>query len=421
MLYSFISETNYCKNRKKIMKKMSIHLIILFSLQHILQINASTSSLPIINRFSRNSLSPDLFKQAEESKLSILKPSDADIKILYQNYPDGSVLFPKNSDVSSRFNNLIAVIKANPSVIEFLRKVHITALNQLYAYLMKIYTNFNLTNPGCLQDSELPTADLAAYLQNEATYETNKKKLIMNHFINLIHAQFKGSILSYTPQASEDTAVALGKIFIQNDCGIDLESFTKAQTDPAIIDQQAEYINILRIYYDFFQTYTSYLSKLEKTGSNQYYTLAQNYKNINHLTMNPSMFFYDIESMRAIESIPFISSTLSLKAKIIPWAPSIVNAAKKGLTQNNHPIAYFKDSLGAITKNIDNAQSLYILVETGPALFEEELLIQPAWMRNQNGCLKILSGCLGNMTQLVGLGIIDSTLESIINKAIGKK
>lgn len=403
--------------------KLLIYLgvIVIIHTNTFLIAGASSASRPIVTRTSKCVLAPELLAEAQQAKMSILKPKDAEINILYQNYPDGSVLFPNNQDVALKFNIMIGSIKKNPDLIEFFRKIHTNSLNQLYVYLMKIYTNLNLTNPGSSQETETTTADVSAYLLDEAIYATNKKKLIMNHFINLIQAQFAASIISYAPATVPDTAVTIGKIFVQNDCGIDLTPFAQPQRDPAIIAQQAIYINFLHQYIDFFRTYTKHLSQIDTNGISQFYTMASAISKStsnNQFKMNPSMFFYDIESMRAIQFIPFVASTIPTSSKLIPWAPIIVNAVAKKLTTNGHQVAYFKDAAGKVTPNQNQAQSLYFLTETGPVLFEQELLAQPAWLNVQDGAIRILRGCLGDFSALVGIGILDSETETIIQKAM---
>jgi hypothetical protein len=388
--------------------------------------SVSSTQKPIINRSSKNDLPPELLAEAQQKNISILAPTTANLPLLYKNYPDGSVLFPNNVDVATKFNTVIQEILKNPGVIEFFRKIHIQSLNSIYAYFMKIYTNLNLTNPGCSQETETPTANISTFLIDETTYATNKKKLIMNHFINLIQAQFGSSIISYVPTTPSDMAVSLGKVFIHNDCGIDLKNYSKPQTDPKIIADQSVYFNFLQKYIDFFQTYTNYLSQIDTNGTNQFYLMAQFISNLINpkdtkqttLLMDPAMFFYDIESMRAIQFIPFVSSTIPASSKLIPWAPIITNAAIKNLTTNGHAIAYFKDATGKITPNQNEAQKLFLLIETGPVLFEQELLAQPEWLNSQNGNIRILRACLGDFSALVGTGILDIVTETVIQKSM---
>ena len=413
-----------CKERKKIMNRLSLKTALIFTIFQVvcnattITANASSAQWPIVTRSSKMVLPPDLLQQAKDQKVSILRPLPADLPLLYHNYPAGATLFPANSDLASKFDIMINAIKNDPTVIEFFRKIQINVLNQIYNYFVKIYLNFNLTNPGCNQTTTEPTAEIGAFLNDEATYATTKKKLIMNHFINLIQAQFGASIISYVPTTPPDMAVAFGTMFIANDQGLDLKAFVQPQTDPKIITDQTSHLQFLQKYIDFYKTYTSYLAQTDATGVNQYYTIANTITQLPTLSlMKPGMFFYDLESMRSIMFIPFVASTLPQNSQLIPWAPSIVNAATKNLSQNGHAIAYFKDASGNKTANPQQAHSLFLLTETGTSLFEEELLVQPAWMNNKDGCVRILQGCLGNFVALVGTGIIDATLEKIIQKA----
>lgn len=391
-------------------------------LHHTIIASSSNTQWPIITRTSKNSFPEELQKEAANAKLSILQPLPDDLLKLYQSYPNGSVLFPDHPDIALKFNTMIEGIKKNPQVIEFFRKIHINALNKIYEHCMKIYVNFNLTNPGCDQTTQEPTANVPAYLTDQAIYTTNKKKLLMNHFINIIQAQFGASIVSYVKTTPPDMAVAIGTLFITNDNGINLEQFTQPQSDKAIIAQQNTYLEILQNYIIFFQAYTNLLTQENSIGINQYYLAAKKIASLPALSsMNPAMFFYDSQSMRSIQFIPFIAGTIPAKSKLIPWAESIVNAAEKNTLQNGHPIAYFKDAVGKKTAEKNKAQSLFLLTEVGSSLFEQELLSQPTWLNNQNGCIRVLQGCLGDPSALVGLGILDATLEQIIQKALDQK
>lgn len=415
------------------MNRSSIKLLIIFSFMvvtnnHIVIASSSAASKKIITRTSKCNLSPEMLAEAQQAKLSIVRPKEADLPILYKTYPDGSALFPNNPDVALKFNLMIDSIKKNPNFIEFFRKIHINSLTQIYLHLMKIYTNFNLTNPGSSQETETTTANVSAYLLDEATYATNKKKLILNHFINLIQAQFASSIISYVPATPEDMAVSIGKIFVQNDFGIDLTAFTFPQSDAKAVESQAIYLTFLQQYISFFQSYTSYLAKIDANGSNQFYTMAQfiytflhpNGQDQTRAKMNPPMFFFDVESMRSIQFIPFVAGTIPANSQLVPWAPIIVNAAVKNLTTNGHLVAYFKDLAGKITPHQNQAKTLYLLAETGPDLFEQELLAQPTWLNSQDGVIRILRGCLGDFSALVGTGILDSETETVIQKAMNR-
>ena len=402
-------------NRSCIKLLIITSFIIIINNQALL---ASLTSLPIINRASKNNLPPDLLAQAQKANMSILKPTAAQLPILYKSYPKGSVLFPNNSDIATKFDVIIGAIQNNPDLIEFIRKIHITALNELYLYLMGIYTNLNLTNPGAPQDPTVTTANLSDYLTSEAMYATNKKKLIMNHFINLIQAQFGASIISYVPTTPPDMAVTLGKIFVHNDCGIDLTPFVTPQKDPKIIASQTVFLKALKQYIDFFTTYTRYLLQADSNGVNEFYTIASAIAE-NTAAMNPSMFFYDIESLRAIQFIPFVAGTIPASSQSIPWAPVVVNAAVKNSVVNGHPVAFFTDAANKKTPDKNKAAHLFLLTDIGNAItFEQELLAQPVWLNIQAGVVRVLRSCLGDFSALVGMGILDGKTENIIQYAV---
>lgn len=429
-MHFFIPKTSYYLARKNIMNQFSIKFLLIFAIieatSSVVFAAPAAQQVSIANRSSKAALPANLVAEAKEKNMSILKPTAAQLPVLYQNYPSGNVLFPNNPDVASAFNTMINSIKKNPSLIEFFRKIHILSLNQLYMYLMKIYTNLNLTNSGYSFDSATPTADIPAFLKDEALYDINKKRLAINHFMNLIQSQFGLSIISYVPTTVPDTAVTLGKIFVSNDYGIDLTPFTEPQKDPAIIASQEVFINFLRQYIHFFKTYTDLLSQIDAKGISQFYNVAQSISNLlspqkpdqTALKMNPAMFFYDIESMRAIQFIPFVAGTIHAKSKIIPWAPSAVNAAVKNSIVNKHAVAYFKDAADKYTTDQNKAAHLYFMIETGASLFEQELLAQPAWLNTQEGCIRILRACLGDFSALVGTGILEDESEKIIQKAL---
>lgn len=389
---------------------------------------AASPKFTIVSKENQNVLPAELLKQAQDSKVSVLKPTDAELRTLYKNYPSGAELFPSAPDVAEKFNIMITSIQKNPHVIEFFRKVQMLSLIALYDYIMKIYLNFNLLHTGCNQNQETPTANVSVYLLDDASYATNKKKLLINHFVNIAQAQLGSYMISCIRTMPQDMAVSFGKIFLANDYGIDLTEFSKPQVDPAIIAKQNMYLEFLQKYIDFFQTYTNYLEQTTSLGSNQYYDLAQacqkasTFSATNTSKLNPAMFFYDAETLRAIQFIPFVANTIPESSQLLPWAPVAVNAAQKQLVVDNHPVAYFKDAAGNKTTQKELAKTLFMLVQKdATSLLEEELLAQPAWLNNKKGSVRILKACLGDIAALVGTGIIDQHLETIIQKAINFK
>jgi len=408
------------------MNKLSIKIAVVLTLINTstftmkkTQKTTNTSWPAPVTRRTRCKLPENLTAEAEKTKMFLITPKPEDLPVLYQNYPDGLLFFPDDRNLAQKFNTVITLIKANPDFISFLREIHISSLNQLYDYIMKIYTNFNLIHPGSTRNNGDIITDVSAFLVNEEMYETNKKKLILNHFLTLIDAQFNASIISYVPSMTPDKASSIGKVLIENDYTVNLKDYITPQTDAAVIEKQDVFLDFLAQYISFIQAYTSYLGvKNIKTGFNQYSFFAEKIKS-NTMTskMIPSMFFYDEESMRSIRFIPAVSATVQDQSLLIPWASEIVKVAEEGRMSNNHPIAYFTDATGQKTKNKVGAQKLFLLIEAGPILLEQELLGQPQWMNTQQETLRVLSGALGDFSALVNMGIIDSTLESVIKKA----
>ncbi len=135
--------------------------------------------------------------------------------------------------------------------------------------------------------------------------------------------------------------------------------------------------------------------------------------------MNPTMFFYDVDSLRSIQFIPFVASTIPADSQLIPWAPTVLDAVAKRKTVNGHVVAYFADADGSVTYDQTKAVHLYLYSALNSIMFfEQELLAQPAWLNNKEGAIRILRSCLGDFSALVGLGILDGKTEMVIQNAL---
>src|SRR5690606_1788874 len=129
-------------------------------------------------------------------------------------------------------NNAQITVTASP-FIHFFNKIHLNILNELYSYLMNIYTNFNLQHVGVTQNTTniSITINIVDFLNNELTDDTNKKTLIINHLINVIESQMNGRIQALMPNIPTLFATTAGKTLIQNDYSIDLTDFIVQQTE----------------------------------------------------------------------------------------------------------------------------------------------------------------------------------------------
>lgn len=371
-----------------------------------------------VNRISRYVLPVDVMTMAQLSNLSILRPTDNNA---YKNYPSGSALFPKNSNVAQQFDGVVSSIKSNQELIKFFRKIHFNCLNQMYAYLMKIYTNLIARHTGSSRDKTGNLViDTAAFLGDEKAYATNQKILIISHLVSLIELQFHGMVLACSPQTPYIFATPAGKIYIQNDFSIDLSTFASTQTDEVMQQVQKNYTDFLKKYITFFQTYTSLLSTQDTTtGFTQFYTAVKAMQSSpSFANMNPPMFFYDDESVRAIKMIPYLASQLPTKSALIDWADDAVNAVTKNIMQNNRPVAYFKDAANNSTQNKSQAAHLCILSQSGDNMFEEELLKQPDWLNSSQGVIAMLQACLGDFSKIINLNILDPYTQAILEKTL---
>ncbi len=121
------------------------------------------------------------------------------------NHPQS--LFPNNPVLKQAYNNFMNALKDVPSFFPLFRKIHITALHQIYLHLIGVYTSLNMTHMD----------DLKTYMATEKKYALNKKTLIINHLINVVMAQLNQSLRALIPGLPENYAIATGMGCIQAD------------------------------------------------------------------------------------------------------------------------------------------------------------------------------------------------------------
>lgn len=141
--------------------------------------------------------------------------------------------------------------------------------------------------------------------------------------------------------------------------------------------------------------------------------------------INPPLFSYDSETLRALKVIPVAANQLPRDIVSVEWPAQLVTNAKNGTMATTpsgslgYPIAYFTTAQGAITKNIKSAAHLYVNLPSPNGPYAQEIKKQPAWLNHVDGIISILRGCLGDYSQLVGKGILQPCTEAIICKALG--
>jgi len=374
-----------------------------------------------------------------QANLSILRPS----KNAFQNYPQGAMLFPGYPDISAQFDAMIGNFKQNPQFIAFFRKVHINVLSELYDYLMCIYMNFNLQHAGIKHnDNGNLQVSVPLFLQDEQTTAANNKTLIINHLMSIIESQFNGAIRSYAHNVPHTFATFIGKTAIQNDYSIDLTHLIVQQLEPSLIDLKKTYLQALASYLSFFQLFTSYFEKPHPKKPEHFTAFVDIAQHINQFLysdatpgqdksliaiakMNPPLFHFRYDDIRALKIIPYLAKSMPKNVVSIGWPAHIVEAAQEGLVlnaahQKPHPIAYFRTSEGIVVRNLEKNLTvpLYLCMRLGDNLFEQKLLPQPDWLNSWEGVSKILRACYGDFSAIVGMEILDPCMEALVTNTM---
>jgi hypothetical protein len=137
--------------------------------------------------------------------------------------------------------------------------------------------------------------------------------------------------------------------------------------------------------------------------------------------MDPPIFHFGYDDIRALKLIPHLAQKISPKSKRVPWPDHMVEAANTPILlkadDGLHPIAYFKTKDNKMVKNITgnaNEGDLYLCMRVGYNLFEQILIYEPEWLSSWQGILKIVRACYGDFTAILGMGILDPVTEAVI-------
>ena len=310
----------------------------------------------------------------------------------------------------------------------YFSKIHLLYLHELYIYLTKVYTVFNLT----------PYASLDKYLDQESKTGFIKKKLIISHLISIIEAQSNQAILARFPSGlPQHLATYAGNTLMKNDYGANLDMMLKDSEKTLMVDPTTQgllkptfdnkrdlYLTFLGNYLKFFTQYTAALSQKnaaqEFTGFSTFVAHAQRIKTImDKITadaattlravqqITPPLFFYDTQSLRALKVIPQLAHELPLNTISIAWPDALVKAAQGGTTlkdkfgyESTIPLAYFANGKGKKVSSLAQAKHLYVNIPTMQYLYVQEVLPQPAWMNSPDGIIKMLRACVGDFSVL---------------------
>lgn len=423
----------------------------------------------VANAYTKSKLPVACRQGSQQSMMSFIKSVAPEI-----NHPNGAALFPDDATLSGLFSTFISNLSKDGDSRNFtayFAKIHLLALHELYIYLTKIYTAFNLTHI----DSLLPGKDadgnpVEGYLQEGIQQGLNQKTLIINHLINIIEAQSNGAIRARFPSIDPLVATYAGNMLMKNDFGVDLNILMDeflfndpdVQKDPTVQKNLTAirklYFELLSDYLKFFNRYTQTLHEDDTSrgyvGSNKF---AQHAKRIadymssfDHVSdpahqttigsdgkpkispekiawlrslkkLNPPIFFYDEQTMRGLKIIPALAKSLPKNVQSVPWPAAIVKAAneKKHIKPEYGPeldifIAFFNDKKNRLFVNIPSPTKF---------IYVQELLPQPAWLNSQEGITKMLQACLGDFSALLDPvffqyeNILDPCIQCIITKA----
>lgn len=394
------------------------------------------------NRGLNGTLPPEIISTIRNGKFSVLRGKKED----FSNYPKGATLFADYPVLATKFDALINLMVTKPTFKAFFNKVHLNILNELYEYLMNIYTNFNLQHVGITetknqQGNNSLVFNIPFFLQNETEYDANKKTLIINHLVNVIESQMNGKIKSIMPDIPHLFATSAGKTLIQNDYSIDITQFIIKQIEPGMVKYKQLYLEGLATYLSFFQEFTSLLLKPHPKKSQHFTAFVHVAEAINQFLfdsntveeknsdskkqmakilkkMNPPLFTFNYDDLRALKLLPHLAKSLSLNSKSIEWPSHITTAAEQGTMVSGHPIAYFKDNNDKVVTEKQQATHLFIVLQSGANYFQEELVAQPDWLNKSDGVINIIRACFGDFSALLGLNIIDPCMETLVQNAV---
>ncbi|HVW99779.1 MAG TPA: hypothetical protein VHA52_05025, partial [Candidatus Babeliaceae bacterium] len=143
----------------------------------------------------------------------------------------------------------------------------------------------------------------------------------------------------------------------------------------------------------------------------------------NFSPINPPLFFYDKSTLQAVSLIPTLAQAIPHGVKSIQIPEHLLKAAQSGTKAKDksgnalgYPIAYF----GSPENQPDApATTLFVNIPTASTLYSQAVIAQPEWLNTQEGVLKVTRACLGDFSQLIGMGVFDPCIETIITKALG--
>ena len=331
----------------------------------------------------------------------------------------------------------------------YFKKIHFTALHELFEYFRKIYTNFNIVHPGVTRKNKnlittnpTYTVSLDDFLKFEREHSVNRKTLIINHMTNIIESQINGAARNMLKNIDPSYASVVGRALMHNDTAAALDLLVHKSEESLDSDKYKkfhkkmleDYFDALGKYLGFEEEYTSILD--DKTdadpykGIDEFYTIAaylqEKFKNTSYEKTNPQLFFFAPETLKGIKVVPKIARHFDGKEFApVDWAQHVVEIAKAGTPPidpltgeaRDYPMAFFTDKYGNETTNYNAAVGLYMNVPIGGILYKQELYAEPNWFSSSTKIMSVLKACLGNFWAITGAEILDPLLEYLFTNA----
>lgn len=422
----------------------------------------------IANAHTKSRLPVACRRGAQQALLSFTKSIYPEV-----NHPDGNLLFPDDPALNGLFQIFLTNLQKNDlskNFTVYFTKIHLLVLHELYIYLTKIYTVFNMTHIDLL----VPIKDAQGkvkegYLQEGIQQGLNQKTLIINHLINIIEAQSNGAVRARFPSLDPLVATYAGNMLMQHDYGVDLNilmdefllSSTEAQkaVQPTIETMRSSYFGLLSDYLKFFNRYTQTLHQDDTgkgyVGSNRFVQHAKKIagymQKFDHIPdpahkttvkdgkpevsqekiawlrslkkINPPLFFYDEQTMRGLKIVPALAKSLPKNVQKVPWPSTIVEAANA--KRHIKPLYGLQTDILIAFFNKNNTRLFVNIPTPTKYIYVQELLPQPDWLNSQEGITKMLQACLGDFSALLDPIfdkdlILDPCIQCIIGKAASK-
>ncbi|MGB8467712.1 MAG: hypothetical protein WCE21_01795 [Candidatus Babeliales bacterium] len=408
--------------------------------RQLFEVNKAPDGSPLVqNKENKYNIPNGASASAQRLQLSITR------SIVHLNHPTGAQLFPGNGGLAKQLDQFLACVEPMSTVqaqdrfklgkdnyfCVYFTRLQITILTELYQHLLAVYTNLLLT----------PAPTMHDYVQLEAQYGLNNKILIVGHLLNVIEEQSNQSVQMRFPHLPQYVSTRMGPLLLRNDFGANL--YTLVESDDLITLNSANdkefYKNRRTLYNTIFSKYLAFFNAYTKTIEQpdaEFGSVCARYargikeqldkkaiKGSTHTnakavtqaidatktkTINPPLFLYGSETIRALAIVGPIARNIPEKSALVPWPERVVSDAVKStpLKNNNGEVisnltrAYLVDKQGSRTTTQQGATQLFVHIPAYPVPYAQEIKKQPQWLNSYEGVMLMMRACLGDYSVL---------------------